>query len=186
MPIRKARTSDATSAASCITSMFAYMDATAPGALSADVDRQWSASILRAFMASGGYLDTSWVWANSNAGGRIDAVLVGGIENHDRGTGPQPWYVAKIAAIRAGVLAQVDHDAALLRPLKLALPDAVQRFGAVGFMGEFPTAWGRLRTFLQTFASYSDEVREDGLAMRVWMRFNAGLPELTARTAGLS
>lgn len=186
MPIRKARTSDATSAASCITSMFAYMDATAPGALSADVDRQWSASILRAFMASGGYLDTSWVWANSNAGGRIDAVLVGGIENHDRGAGPQPWYVAKVAAIRALVLAQTDHDAALLRPLKLALPDAVQRFGAVGFMGEFSARWTRLLAFLQTFASYSEERSADGRMVRVWMRFQAGLPELTARTEGLS
>jgi len=185
MPIRKARNSDAVSAAKCISSMFAYMDNTTPGALNENVSRTWTAETVRAFVVP--YADTSWVWANSNAGGRIDAVLIGGVENHDRGNGPESWYVAKVAAIRAGVLAQVDHDAALLRPLKLALPDAVQRFGCIGFMGEFATAWTRLLNFLRGWQVYSEEIREDGLAVRVWMRFqNSSLPELTSRTAGLS
>jgi len=184
MPIRKARANDAAGAASCITSMYAYMDQVSPGALPEELTRKWTADMVTRFAAS--YIDTSWVWANANARGRIDAVLIGGLEHHDRGNGREVWYVAKIAAIRAGVLAQVDHDAALLRPLKLALPDAVQRFGAAGFMGEFSARWARLRAFLQTFAAYSEERSPDGAIVRVWMRFQAGLPELTARTAGLS
>lgn len=185
MPIRKARATDAAGAASCITSMYAYMDQVAPGALPEELTRKWTASMVTRFAAS--YVDTSWVWASASANGRIDAVLIGGLENHDRGNGLEVWYVAKIAAIRAGVLAATDHDAALLRPLKLALPDAVSRFGCVGFMGEFSARWNRLLTYLRGWAVYSEELRNDGAAVRVWMRFqNPTLPELTARTATLS
>ena len=178
MPIRRAVAGDAAGIASCVTQMYTYLRAR--NAFDEGI-ADWTAATTRAF-AQAGY--DAFVYANTAAGGRIDAVCIYGVENHDRGAGPEPWMAIKILAVRALTLTEAIHELNTARALKLAVPDAVARLGAIGLTAEYTKGWTKLHDYLATWSTATFE--DQGATERAWARFNPGLPEFTSRMAGVN
>lgn len=184
MPIRRAQVADAQGIVSCINEMWQYLRNR--NALDG-MTKNWTLRTLQGFAAAG---YEAFVYANSNAGGRIDAVCIFGIENHDRnGVGPQPWMAIKVLAVRAQTVADTDnvHEQLALRAIKLAIPDAVSRFNCVGVVCQFAAGWTRLHNFLDTWTGSTNvtEISPDGQTERRWLHVNPGLPQFNARTASV-
>lgn len=183
MPIRRARAGDATGIIECINQTWSYLrnrNALARGT------KDWTIRTLQAWNAAG---YEAIVYANSNAGGRIDAVIIYGIENHivEPDTTPQPWLAIKILAIRVQAVPDTagSHERLTFLPLKFLLPDAVSRLGVVGLTAQYHAGWDRLHNFLATFTTVTFDPPLEGIE-RAWARLRAGLPEFTERTANVT
>jgi hypothetical protein len=183
MPMRKARTTTAegNGIVSCINEMWAYLRS--KGA-HLDSISDWNLATLQAFRAAG---YQAVVYANSNAGGRIDAVCIYGVENHVHPPSviSEPWLCLKIMAVRALTLAEAEHERATLLPLKLVIPEGATQLGCVGLTAEYVKKWQKLHDFLATFTTA--EFVDQDVTERIWMRFrDPSLPEFTTRTAGVT
>lgn len=177
MPIRELVASDAGSIVSCINSFFSYLR---PRGALPELVTDWTTATLTGFRAAG-----YEAWGYVTPSGRVDAVCIFGLENHDRGAGPEKWMAVKILVVRASVVTEANHEKYTLRALKLAIPRAVTAWGVVGVMCEYAAAWDRLTTFLDTWPGAGNvaEVSPNGGIARRWIRVQPGLPDLTVRAA---
>lgn len=180
MPIRMAVASDAAGIIACVNQTWAYLrqrSAIAP------VLSNWTIATLQGFQAAG---YEAAVYANSNANGRIDGVVIFGVENHTRAPDvtPQPWVSIKVLAIRVNSIADTDgaHERLTMLPLKVVVPRAVSNYGAVGICMQYQANWNRLHNFLATFSMAQFEPGGDGTEW-CWARLRPGIPEFTARAA---
>ena len=181
MPMRKARAGDRAGIIECVNQMWAYLRG--KGA-HLDSISDWTIQTFTVFQQAG---YQCVVYANTAAGGRIDAACVYGVENHVHPPSviSEPWLVLKIMAVRALTLAEAQHERATLLPLKLVIPEGAQALGCVGLTAQYVKKWQRLHTFLATFSTA--EFTDEGEVERIWMRFrDPSLPEFTTRTAGVT
>lgn len=178
MPIRKVTPADELDVVECVNDMFAHLRG--KGVSQPD----WSRETYQAHQRAG--FDV-YVWANSAAANRIDGVCLYGVQNYmrDPDTEPKPWCYIPIVCVRASRLPTTAlRQNGLERAIKHAIPDAVQRWAVVGVMAEYDAKWTELHDYL---ASWSQAQFEDsGELERCWLRNRPGLPELTARMAGVS
>lgn len=182
MPIRRAlnTAAEADGIAACVSAMYDYLRAR--DALSEGVSN-WTRGTVVAWRQAG---YEAFVYANSNAAGRIDGVCIYGRENHIRQPSivPEPWMAVKVLAVRADLIPDDQHEVNTLRALKLAVPDGLTRLGCVGVMAMYHQRWQRLHDFLATWPTAEFELLERD--ERCWIRAQPGTPAFNERVAGVS
>lgn len=178
MAIRKAVAGDRASIAQCINQNFARIDSQYPDALDRNTSRAWTAQTVAGMVQ---YADSSWVAVN-DVSGKIEGVLMAGLENHRLENGTlEKWYVIKILASANNVDNITNwHKKIMYRLLKVALPDAKTRLGCVGGATELPTGIQDLYNEVSTFSLFQS--RQTGNGTRIaWVRFSTDLAELNAK-----
>lgn len=180
MPVRKAVAGDGAGIISCINDMWSYLR---PRNALGGSTKDWTIKTLQAWQAAG---YEGVVYANSKADGRIDSVTIGKIENHIHPPAvvSQPWLAIKIMAIRASSVPDntAAHQRLLMLPLKVAIPDIVERVPDIaGVVCQYSATWQRLHNFLATWSRAEFEAM--GESERCWLPILPGLPEFTPRAA---